>query len=426
MLTPFLLFLGGLIFGALVVALIFMQRQQRTSTETAALRSQLENEKQNSAEKLRLLDQAETRLRDAFRALSADALKANNESFLTLANSVLAQFQEGAKGDLEKRQIAISELMKPVRESLQKVDEKIHSLEKVRVGAYESLSTLVRSLAEDQTKLRHETSSLVNALRAPSVRGRWGEVQLRRVVELAGMTDHCDFYEQQSVDTEEGRQRPDLLVRLPAGKTVVVDSKAVISAYLDALDATDETSRLAQLQRHARHIRKHIDMLGSKAYWQQFPQTPEFVVLFLPGEMFFSAALEKDPELIEYASDRRVVLATPTTLIALLKAVFYGWRQEKIGQNAQEISALGRELYERVSKMGEHFANVGKGLDKAVGAYNSAVRSIETRVMVTARKFEELGAVKENAQIEPLTPVELAPRDPQIAEFQKTDERLDG
>ena len=257
----------------------------------------------------------------------------------------------------------------------------------------------------------------MKALRQPSVRGRWGEVQLRRVVELAGMTDRCDFDEQQSVDTDEGRLRPDMLVRLPGGKLVVVDAKAVISAYLDAIDAPDEATRTALLQRHAKQVASRVEELGRKAYWEQFESAPEFVVLFLPGEMFFSAALENDPGLIEFAAERRVVLATPTTLIALLKAIYYGWRQERIAENAQQISALGRELYERLSVMGGHFASVGKNLNQAVGAFNKAVGSIESRVLVSARKFKELSATGGDAELAQLAPVDQLARDPQAPEM---------
>ena len=386
-------------------------------SDRATLEARLAAERTGSQEKLALIDKAQTRLADAFNALSAEALRKNNQSFIELAQSTLATFQEGARGDLEKRQQAISEIIKPVRESLEKVDAKIGDLEKVRADAYGSLNTQVRSLFESQNELRRETSNLVRALRQPSVRGRWGEVQLRRVVELAGMIDHCDFDEQASVDTDVGRLRPDMLVRLPGGKLVVVDAKAVISAYLDAIDAPDETTRTALLQRHAKQVASRIEELGRKAYWEQFESAPEFVVLFLPGEMFFSAALENDPGLIEFAADRRVVLATPTTLIALLKAIYYGWRQERIAENAQQISALGRELYERLSVMGGHFANVGKNLNQAVGAFNKAVGSIESRVLVSARKFKELSVAAGDAELPMLAPVDQLARDPQAPEM---------
>lgn len=440
-LTEILIAVAGFIFGALAI-FVFTARKlaaaeeknsrlpeldarlsqtQREHSEAnaraAALEAQMIEERKTAAEKIGLIEEAQRSLTDAFKALSSEALRSNNQTFLELANATLEKFQETAKGDLEKRQQAISEIVKPVRESLEKVDAKIADIEKTRADAYGSLTMQVKSLFESQNDLRRETSNLVRALRAPSVRGRWGEVQLRRVVELAGMTEHCDFFEQQSVDTDDGRKRPDMLVRLPAGKTIVVDAKAVISAYLDAIEAPDDAARAALLMRHSKQVRDRVDELGRKNYWEQFDDAPEFVVLFLPGEMFFSAALENDPGLIEFAADRRVVLATPTTLIALLKAVFYGWRQQSLAQNAQEISALGRELYERLSVMGGHFASVGKNLNQAVGAFNKAVGSIETRVFPTARKFKELQAAGENAEIEPLAPVEQTAREPQAPEL---------
>jgi len=333
----------------------------------AALEAQAFEERKGAAEKLALLEDARTQLANSFHALSADALRKNNQSFLELAKETLGTFQESAKGDLEKRQQAISEIVTPVRESLAKVDAQINELEKNRVGAYESLHEQVKSLLETQQQLRAETGNLVKALRAPSVRGRWGEVQLRRVVEMAGMVDHCDFFEQQSVTGDDGGMlRPDLLVRLPGDKTIVVDSKTPVAAYLDALEAPDETTRVECLARHAAHVRNHIEALSRKAYWEQFDPTPEFVVLFLPGEMFFSAALERDPTLIEYGAEKRVILATPTTLIALLKAIFFGWRQQKLTKNAQEISKLGRALYSRLCTMGGHMEKLGKSLGKSV------------------------------------------------------------
>lgn len=382
----------------------------------SALAAQAEGERKAATEKLALLEEAQSKLSDAFKALSSEALRHNNQSFLELAKSTLATFQETAKGDLEKRQQAITEIVKPVRESLEKVDARIADIEKVRADAYGSLTTQVRLLFESQNDLRRETSNLVRALRTPGVRGRWGEVQLRRVVELSGMVAYCDFDEQQSVDTEEGRRRPDMIVRLPGGKIIVVDAKAVVSAYLDAVEATEDAERIAHLQRHARQVRDRVEELSRKAYWEQFPSAPEFVVLFLPGEMFFSAALENDPTLIESASERRVVLATPTTLIALLKAVYYGWRQQKLAENAQEISALGRELYERLAVMGGHFETLGKNLNQAVTSFNKAVASVETRVLPTARKFKELHAGGDT-EIDPLAQIEQTARQPQAPEL---------
>ena len=346
----------------------------------------------------------------AFKALSADALARNNQAFLDLARATLAQTQEAARGALEMRQQAIVELVPPVRNSLDKVDSKIQELEKARAGAYAALHEQVRGLAETQTQLRAETGKLATALRTPGVRGRWGEIQLRRVVEMAGMLDHCDFVTQTSVASEEGRLRPDLLVQLPAGKIIVVDAKTPLDGYLQAIEAPDEQTRKARLADHARQVRAHLTALGRKSYWEQFDYAPEFAVLFLPGECFFSAALESDPSLIEFGVGQNIILATPTTLIALLRAVAYGWRQENLAQNAAEISALGKELFKRLSDMGDHWNKMGKALERAVEAYNAAVGSLEARVLVSARKFAELKTAPLGVEIAELEPVEKSVR----------------
>jgi DNA recombination protein RmuC len=346
----------------------------------------------------------------AFRALSADALARNNQAFLDLARASLGESRQAARGDLELRQQAIQEMVSPLRQSLDRVDAKIQDLEKARTGAYASLQEQVRSLLQTQTELRAETGRLVTALRTPHVRGRWGEIQLRRVVEMAGMLDHCDFAAQATLDGEEGRLRPDLLVYLPAGKTVVVDAKTPLDGYLRAMEAPDEPTRRARLADHARQVRTHMAALGRKSYWEQFDQAPEFAVLFLPGECFFSAALESDPALIEFGVEQNIILATPTTLIALLRAVAYGWRQERLAQNAAEISMLGKELFKRLSDMGDHWNRVGRSLERAVEAYNGAVGSFESRVMVSARKFAELKTAPLGVEIAPLEPVESSVR----------------
>ncbi|MEY2626020.1 MAG: hypothetical protein RL412_1795 [Pseudomonadota bacterium] len=380
------------------------------TAQNAALQATLERDQAAAAEKLAVLDAAREQLANAFKALSAEALHTNNQQFLELARTQLESFQVQARTDLEVRQRKIDESLKPIRDSIDKFDLQVKDLEKNRAVAYQSLTEQVQLLMREQVALRGETSNLVSALRQPTVRGRWGEIQLRRVVELAGMLAHCDFREQQSIDTDEGRLRPDLIIHLPRGRTVIVDSKVPLSGYLSALEARDDATRTLHLQEHARAVKGHITALSRKGYAAEVRGSAEFVVMFLPGEVFFSAALEQDPSLIEAGVDQGVMIATPTSLIALLRAVAYGWRQEEIAHNAEKISELGKEVYDRLSVMGEHWARVGKNLKQAVDGYNSAISSLESRVMVSARRLRDLDPALDAGRLEPIDPVDVTPR----------------
>ena len=409
----FIGFVIGFILGG--SAVIFFKKASETSSSTeheslrdslasareevARLEARREAENKAAEEKLALLADAKEKLLESFQALSAEALSKNNNSFLDLAKATLEKYQEGAKSDLEKRQESIQKTVEPVSEALKLFDRRVIEMHKERSANDATLKEQIENLSKSQIYLSQTTDNLVNALRKPEGRGRWGELQLRRTVELADMINYCDFEEQASVETSDGdRLRPDMLIRLPNERQVVVDSKVPLDAYLESLKEGTAENKAAQLERHARHIRDHIKGLSQKKYWSQFESTPEFVVLFLPNEAIFSAALEVDPKLIELGAENRVILATPTTLIALLKAIAYGWQQDKVSRDAKEISALGKELYDRIRVVMEYFNSVGKSLGQSVASYNKAVNSVESRLLVTARKFEAL----ESQSAEPL------------------------
>jgi DNA recombination protein RmuC len=430
------LFLGSLVTGLWIIGRLRPQAQRAEAT-VDELRKQLEKEqeallsvRQAWAEAQQARVTAETRMEEAarqlveqkalidhtrqelmgsFQALSGEALKQNNEAFLKLAAVSFESLHVKADSDLVRRQQAIDAVVRPLQDSLQRYGEQLRLLEQSRQSAYGGLDQHLRSLAESQQRLQQETGNLVKALRSPTVRGQWGELTLKRVAELAGMVDHCDFAEQPSVAGDDGRFRPDMVVQLPGGRQIIVDAKTVLSAYLDAHEAQNEAQQVEALRRHAAQVKCRMDELCLKAYWTQFDRAPEFVVLFLPGEQFLGAALDQNPRLIEEGFANGVVLATPATLIALLRAVAYGWRQERMTAHAEEAGRLGKELYERMAVLAEHMNDVGQALGKSVSAYNRAVGSLETRILPAARRFKELG-VSSDRNVPVLEPMEVVPR----------------
>ncbi len=380
------------------------EQVRRAEAETRLGEIQASLEEQRKA-----LEEAKAQMSATFDSLAAAALERSSKQFLDLARTKFESLQKEATGDLAKREEAVKALVEPLKTTLKSLDEQIRMIEGAREQAYGKLATQVQDLAQTSKELRQETGSLVASLRQPQIKGKWGELTLRRAVELAGMSPHCDFTEQPDVDTEEGRRRPDLVVHLPGGTQIVVDAKVPLHAFWKALEARSPEEYQQAMGDHARLVRSHVQQLAGREYWRQFQPTPELVVLFVPGESFFSAALEHDRTLIEDAMGKRIVLASPTTLIALLRSIAYGWSQQQIAENAEEIKRLGQELFERAGTFAEHMNNLQAGLERAVRAYNSAVGSLETRLLPAARKFTELGiaATKEIPEVEP---AETAPR----------------
>jgi DNA recombination protein RmuC len=386
--------------------------------DRARLGAELEQARRSAAERDRAWAEDRERLVGTFAKLSTEALQANTEQFLSLADTRLREAQEAAKGELGQRQEAISQMLDPMKDLLARYESGLRQMELERKGAYSGLNEQVKLLAASQDQLKRETQNLVTALRAPQTRGRWGELQLRRVVEMAGMVAHCDFDEQVTTNGEDGRLRPDLVVHLPGGAHVVVDAKVPLEAFLRATEAPDEEGRQANLLAHARQLRTHIDQLSKREYWRQFDPSPDYVVAFVPGDPLLDAAFEKDPELLEYAFARQVLITTPTTLIALLRTFAQGWRNDAMAENARVVKDLGAELYERLRVLGTHFAKMHRSLTATVEAYNDTVGSLEARVLVTARRFPDLAVVGHDAKEVPeLYPVSSTPRLPQAPEL---------
>src|ERR1700686_343913 len=387
---------------------VSQKRVEEEQKLRAAAEKDAESQLSNLVEQRRLLEDAQVKLREAFQSLAGEALKASRDQFIELAKAKFDSLQKEAEGDLEQRKIAIQSMVDPLETALKDLRSEVARVESARQEAYGSLRSEVQLLATTSKELGEETGSLVNSLKQPQVKGKWGELTLRRVVELAGMSPHCDFQKQQSIESEEGRLRPDLIVNLPGGTQIVVDVKVPLHAFFKAVSAQSDAEYREAMIQHAALVRDHIKGLSGKEYWKQFEPTPEFVVLFVPGESFFSAALEQDRTLIEDAIDKRVVLASPTTLIALLRAIAYGWKQELATESNKRIQELGNELYERVVKFAEHLSEIAKGLERASKAYNNAVASFDSRLIPSARKFREMGVGA--ADVPQIEPIETFPR----------------
>ncbi len=400
---------GCFVVGAFFAFQAYSLRRELTGKqiELAECHVRLGEERKRADENKQIIAHAQDALKDSFKALAADTLQRQQSTFFDVAKSTFEKYSTDMRQEWVQKQQAISEVVKPLKESLDKVDNKIQELEKTRISAYASVTEMLKNVNHVQSQLHAETHKLSRSLRASNVRGQWGEMQLRRVVELAGMVEYCDFVTQQTVTNVDVRHRPDLIIKLPNERVLVIDAKAPLQAYLEAIDATSEDVKAQKLKEHAKQVKKHLLDLSEKAYWESFEQTPEFVVLFLPGESFFGAALEADPQLIEYGASKRVLMATPTTLIALLRAVALGWREQVMREETKKICELGKSLHERLATMCEHFGRLKRALDSSVEAYNKVVGSFEGRVLPSARRFEELGitSAQEIATLEPIEKV---------------------
>ena len=405
--------LMGFSLAGLVGWLIGHSRGQRDITRlreaNVRLNTLLGYERTACEEKTHTLDEVRAQFEATFKSLAGDVLKSNSSEFLKLAETSFKVLHTQASGDLEQREKAVENLVKPIRESLEKADQHIRSIEKERQEAFGSLSRHLELMANTQQQLQGETRNLVKALSRPEIRGQWGELTLKRLAELAGMIEHCDFDQQCSVDSDEGKQRPDMVVRMPGGREIIVDAKAPMDGYLGAVEAVEDSERVQEIRRHARNVRDRVRELSGKRYWKQFPRSPDFVVLFIPGDQFLSAALEVDPRLLEDAMADRIVLATPSSLVALLRAVAYGWRQESLAENAEQIRIVGEELYERLSTFADHLGKLGISLNRSVESYNKAVGSFDSRVLPGARKFKDMG-IQETKDLPEPDQIERLPR----------------
>jgi len=399
----------GVFLGAIVIHLRGQNKLAEQKENNAVLKATLDSERHAASERIAELEKARASLSETFGALSNKALKDNSVEFLKLAQENLKQFQIQAQNNLTEKEKSFESLVKPIKETLEKTEKQIREMEMERKQAHSSLTQHLNTMLEAHQALQGETRNLVNALRRPEVRGQWGELTLKRLAELAGMVEHCDFYEQEHTATEHGSLRPDMIVRMPGQREIVVDVKTPLDAYISATETTDEAQRTLHLQRHTKNVRERVKELSSKGYWAQFKHSPDFVVLFIPGEQFLSAALDNDPKLLEYAMQQKVILATPTSLVALMRAIAYGWRQESLAKNADQIREIGSELYHRLAIFTEHLSKIGKSLTSSVQSFNKAVGSLDTRILPSAKKFTELGITSEKP-IESVKQIETSTR----------------